>query len=250
MARLNEAATGNIDKLYGQISKASSAIQKAQSALMDAADEMDAILVEAMAIGGKVAEIVPSHVKTHIAKLTEIADGQLGPIIEGDSQSALNKLQDLIGSIPYRDIRPQSAEERRGTLSMQPNLAAGPQSAVARESLEDFYRSILQKDTRSYNDNSLSFDKLRESEVYGHQYETDMMDAVNMRMAAPLQTKQIREQARASAEDAMFEDTDLEQLTEGRLDFSSIKAFGGNDGMPIKFDALGSGSHIVGDGVK
>jgi hypothetical protein len=50
---------------------------------------------------------------------------------------------------------------------------------------------------------------------------------------------------RASADDAMFEDTDMDQLQEGQLDFNNIKAFGGSDGMPLKFNSLSEGGHIV-----
>jgi hypothetical protein len=245
--RLNEGPSGNIDKLYSQIQKAASAIEKAQSAVLDAADEMDAILVESQAIGGKIAEIVPSHIKVHIAKLTEIADTQLGPIAKGDSQSSLDKLEELIGSIPYREIRPPTAQDRRQGISLQPNVSQGPQSAIQEQaSLEEFYRRGLREEAEGYeyDDGSLSFDKLKESNIFGTKLEDDMMSSVNMKLAKPISVAQVRERTRVAADDVMFEDQ--EELEEsGPLDFSRIRAFGGSDGIPMKFSALREGGTMV-----
>lgn len=250
MAGLREAgaSSGNVDKLYSLIDKAITAVQKAQSAVLDAADAMDPILLEATAIGGKIATIVPSHIKMHMSNLANLADQNLGQIANSESgQSSLNKLKDLIGSIPYRDIRPQTPEERRQGVALQPNLAAGPQSQIAEEmELEEFYRNTLNEQAKNaYDDKVFSFDKLKESQVFGQQFESDMMESLNMKMAAPISVKQVRETTRAAAEEAMFEDVDLDQLQEGKLDFSKMKAFAGSDGMPLKFDSLSSGGHLV-----
>ena len=277
--RLNEAGPkGSIDAVDSQLTKAMASVQKAQDAVLDAADELDAVMVNSVAVGGKIAQIIPSHIKVHIAKLTDIADKQLGSILAREDNeeqdlrlrenvSTLGELQNFLDSIPYGDIKPETPKERRDKISLSPNLSDGPQSQVADKSppppkaeealsLEDYYRSSLKEDAhQAYSDNSFSFNKLRESEIFGHKYETDMMDAVNIKMAAPLQVKQVREQLRAAADEVMFEDVDeadrsKEKLKEGSILSGMLRAFGGNDGMPLKFDSLSSGGHIVPGGIK
>jgi len=244
MNKLNEGVGGNIDKLYSLFDKAKSSVTKAQNAILDIADVMDEILVESTAIGGKVNEIIPSHAKMHIANLTQLAEKTLGEIAEGEGQSSIKKLKELIENIPYRDLKPQSTEVRRQQISTQPNLTAGPQSQIA-ESLEDYYR-----DNVGYSDNNFSFTKLTESKVYGQKLEEDMMAQMNMKQAAPVQqARQIREKVRTAVNDDFFEDQ--EQLQEsGPLDFSKIRAFGGADGMPLRFDTLTDTGHVVPEGIK
>mgnify|MGYP001049816499 FL=1 len=251
---LREAsATGNVDRLFGQLERSMMAIEKVQSSLMDAADILDEILIEAIAIGGKIAEIVPSHIQLHIAELTKIADQNLNPMIEG-GQSSLKSLQDLIGSIPYRDIRPLSAEERRQSLTAAPDLSNGPQSHItgaqsqesSQESLEDYYKNVLTDEAKQVgkNDTELNFESIKESQVFGMKYEEDMMSSMNMKLAKPIDVKPIREKLRAAVEDEMLED--VNPLKEsGPLDFSKLRAFGGSDGMPISFNTLTEGGHIV-----
>lgn len=247
---LREAgATGNVDRLFGQLERSMMAIEKVQSSLMDAADILDEILIESMAIGGKIAEIIPSHIQLHIAELTKIADQQMNPMIEG-GQSSLKSLQDLIGSIPYREIRPMSAEERRQSLTTAPDLSNGPQSQIAgtqsQESLEDYYKNVLTDEAKQVgqNDTGLNFESIQESQVFGMKYEEDMMGSMNMKLAKPIDVKPIREKLRAAVEDEMLED--VNPLKEsGPLDFSNLRAFGGGDGMPISFSTLTEGGHIV-----
>jgi hypothetical protein len=251
MNKLYEAGTGsNVDKVDSQLNKAISAIQKAQSAVLDAADAMDAVMVDAISCGGRVAELIPPHIKQHIAKLTDIADQQLGAISDGDSQSSLNKLKDVIGNIPYRDLRQPSAEDRRSGIAMQPNLTAGPQSQISENSLESFYRNSLKEEVNNYeyNDNSLNFNKIRESNFLGQKLDGDMMAGINKKLvekAPPQERQRVTERLRAAADDVMFEDVDMDQLQEGTLDFSRMKAFGGNDGMPLRFNDLSEGGHCV-----
>jgi hypothetical protein len=252
MAYLREGQGSTVDKVDQQLNKAISAIQKAQSAVLDAADAMDAVMVDAVACGGKVAELVPSHLKMHIAKLTDIADTQLGGISEGDNQSSLNKLKDLIGNIPYRDLRQPSAEDRRAQMATQPNLTAGPQSQIkAQESLEEFYRDVLKEDARNYQyeDKVFSFNVLKESGMFGEVLDSDVMNQFQKKpgeVIAKVDRSKLQEKMRVSAEDAMFEDKDLDELQEsGPLNFNNISAFGGSDGMPLKFDSLSDGGHIV-----
>jgi len=245
MEKLNEGVGGNIDKLFGLFDKAISAVNKAQSAILDIADVMDEILVESTAIGGKINQIIPSHAKMHIANLTNMAEKTLGEIADGDAQSSMKKLKELVENIPYRDLKPQSTEVRRQQISTQPNLSAGPQSQIA-ESLEDFYEDIK---VNGYKDSTFDFRKLTESDIYGQTLEEDMMVSLNMKQAKPIQVREARDKIRAAVNDEFFEDK--EPLREsGPLDFSKIRAYGGADGMPVSFNALSDGIHIIGDGVK
>jgi len=113
-------------------------------------------------------------------------------------------------------------------------------------SLEDYYRNILREESeQEYNGNNLNFNALRESSFLGQQLEGDMLNTLKMKIAEPIQSKKILPKLREAANDAMFEDTDMEKLSEGVLDFSNLRAFGGSDGMPLKFNSLSSGGHIV-----
>lgn len=239
MEKLNEAGnTGNIDKLYDSIEKIISTVNKAQNALLDVADELTDLILSANQIGGKVAQIVPSHLKPHIAQITKMAETDLQEMMEGAGPSSLKNLKELIGNIPYRDLKPQNTTDVRAQISLQPNLAAGPQSAI-QENLEDYYQKTLkeQAENYKYSDTMLSFDKLKESEIFGMKYEEDMMSKVNMRLAKPIDTKVLREKIRTRVDNDIFEET--EELQENRkLDFSNLRAFGGSDGMNLSFDTI------------
>lgn len=239
--QLREAGTstkGNIDKLDTLITKAKSSIEKAQSACLDAADDMDAIMIEAVAIGGKIAQIIPSHVKTHIAKLTQIADQELGGISDSESQSSLNKLQDFIGNIPYNEIRPKSASERRDQISMQPNLSAGPQSQISENmSLEEAYKTILMQETEEvYDDQSLNFNALKESQIFGQTLDAESINSI-VRSSEKIIVPKMRESLRnqVAANDDSFEEQ--EELQEsGPLDFSKLRSFNENIELPPLFE--------------
>lgn len=245
MAILNEAQNGDPKKLLDQIRKGSSAVEKAADAVLAAADELDGIMATATVIGGTIGNVLPSHVKKQIAALTDLAD-QLTNISKSDSdQSALNKLEELVKNTPLGDYLPPSPAENRANISRQPNLAAGPQSQIAaKESFEEFYQNYLREaEVEDVGDN-LSFKQLAESSIFGQKYEEDMMDAVNMKLAKPLAAKKVTERLRAAADDEMFED--IEQLQEGELDFTKIKAFGGNDGIPLSsFSTIREGINMV-----
>ena len=88
------------------------------------------IVVDAPAIGGKVKEMVPSHIEKSISQLTDIVKNQMAAILDGNDQSSLKSIDDLVGSMPNRDLRPMSNEEEVEKISMKPNLANGPQSSV------------------------------------------------------------------------------------------------------------------------
>jgi len=247
MEKLTEAGnTGNIDKLYDSIEKIISTVNKAQNALLDVADELTELILSANQIGGRVAQIVPSHLKPHIAQITKMAETDLQEMMEGGSPSSLKNLKELIGNIPYRDLKPQNTTDVRAQISLQPNLAAGPQSAIQESNLEEYYQNTLKEQAQNYkyNDTILSFDKLKESDIFGMKYEEDMMSKVNMRLAKPIDTKVLREKVRTRIDQDIFEDT--EELQENsRLDFNNLRAFGGSDGMNISFGALREGLNMV-----
>ncbi|MDR3063730.1 MAG: hypothetical protein LBU40_06295, partial [Methanobrevibacter sp.] len=233
--------------LYSQIDKITSTVSKAQNALLDVADELTDLILQANAIGGKVAQLVPSHLKPHIAAITKMADKDLQEINDGQGPSSLSNLKTLLGNIPYRDIRPQDTTDVRSQISMQPNLTAGPQSQISESSLEEFYKNTLkeQAENYQYNDTILSFDKLKESEIFGMKYEEDMLEKTKMRMSEPIDTKTLREKIRTRVDQDIFEDTGEELQENQRLDFNNIRAFGGSDGMPMSFGALREGINMV-----
>jgi hypothetical protein len=241
------AGTGSIDKLYDSIDKVKSTAAKAQNAILDVADELTELLIAANSVGGKVAQIVPSHLKTHIASLTKMAETDIKDIIDGTGPSSLKNLKDLLGAIPYRDLKPQDTTDVRSQISLQPNLAAGPQSAI-HESLEDFYQSVLkeQAQTYEYPESVLDFNKLKETDIFGMPFERDMLESVNMKIAKPIDTKVLREKVRTRVDQDIFEDIG-EELEEqkGKFKFENVRAFGGSDGMPMSFGALQEGISFV-----
>jgi hypothetical protein len=246
MENIKEAAVGNIDKLYQEIDKVASSVSKAQNALLDVADELTDLLLAATQIGGKVAQIVPAHLKPHIASITKMAETDLQEMSDGQGPSSLRNLKDLIGNIPYRELKPQDTTDVRSQISLQPNLSAGPQSAIKEQNLEEFYQNSLkeQAENYQYGDTILNFNKLLESDIFGVQYEEDMMERTKMKLAKPIDSKVIREKIRTRVDQDMFEDID--ELQENQpLDFNSLRAFGGRDGMNLSFGALKEGINMV-----
>jgi hypothetical protein len=248
MEKINEAAgVGNIDKLYSEIDKVKSTISKAQNALLDVADQLTDLILSANQIGGKVSQIVPSHLKPHISAITKMAETDLQEIAEGQSPSSLSNLKDVIGNIPYRDLKAQETSDVRSQISMQPNLAAGPQSAIQESSLEEFYQNHLKEQAQNYeyNDTVFQFDKLKETDIFGMQYEEDMMSSLNMKMAKPIDVKQVRQRVRERVDQDVFEELGEELQENTKLDFNNLRAFGGADGMPMSFGALNEGGRMV-----
>jgi len=266
MNRLREAAAqGNIDRLYAQFEKAVDAVEKAQNAVLDACDTLDAILVEATAIGGKVAQIVPQHIKNNIRKLTDIAEQNLGNIVDGD-QSSLSQLQDMVGNIPYRELRQPSAADRREQISMQPNLAAGPQSQISESSLEDAYETmqahLYEKARRNMDPNNFDFEDLRESELYGNNLDPESMALFNRTGGViPRQERtKLQQQYRERINDDFFQDSqEVQHLQEDydpntyrgpRMDFSKMRAFGDKDGQPLALPGVGQMGTLKGMDMK
>lgn len=239
---LQEATTGNVDKLYLLLDKTKGVVDKAANALMDVADALDDILVESSNIGGKIEEIVPSHVQTLISKITNMADVELGEISE-NGQSSLESLKQLIGSIPYRDLKPETKEERvakmagRPDISTTPDLSNGPRSqAIQHESM------FRDPDKESLN---------RLDEALGD-YETtpatiDGIDRVVKKLkefspaidSSPIDVSNMISRDELIANDNSFEDTteyDENGDPIGELDFESINIPRGDS---MSFDACG-----------
>jgi len=152
--RVREAIS--VDKLTADISKAKDSLESAMDAVTKAASVMYDIVVDATAIGGKVKEMVPSHIEKSISQLTDIVKNQMAAILDGNDQSSLKSIDDLVGSMPNRDLRPMSNEEEVEKISMKPNLANGPQSSV----LNGGGNNNLEE---SYEEAQLDMSTLRES---------------------------------------------------------------------------------------
>jgi len=248
MEKINEAAVGNIDKLYSEIDKIVSTVHKAQNSLLDVADELTDLVLSANQIGGKIAQIVPSHLMPHISLITKMAEKDLTDIAEGQTPSSLKNLKDLIGNIPYRDLKPQDTTDVRSKISMAPNLNAGPQSAIKEETLEEFYKNALKEQVENYkyNETVLDFDKLKESEIFGAQYDEDLMERVSMKLAKPIDTKVLREKIRTRVDQDIFEDNGEELNEDTPLDFNHLpRGVGDAQGMPMSFGALREGLNMV-----
>lgn len=143
MDRLNEAS-GSIDRLYAlldsaiaAVSKAAAAIEAAGNAVLDVTDVLDDCNVESTAIGGKVNEIVPSHLTGVISELTRLAETdlvstkhKLEAYIDENGQSSLRQLKALVGNMPYKDTHPETKEEKRARILAGPDLTKGPQSSI------------------------------------------------------------------------------------------------------------------------
>lgn len=211
--RMREAV-GNVDKLYGLFDKAKSAIEKAANAVLDVTDALDDILLEATAIGGKIEEIVPSHVESMITKLTQIADNDLNAIISGDGQSSLEGLKDLVGSIPYRDLKPETKEERISKISMRPNLSEGPQSAVMSPD-KNAANTPTQYQESTEHPEFLNFEALRESGEFAQPLETTMdgdygdLNGALYGYQSPIDTMQMVNQNDLLVNDDYFHEDDL-----------------------------------------
>lgn len=208
--RIHEAI--GADKLQADITKAQTELERAMDAVTKAASVMYDIIVDATAIGGKVKEVVPSHVEQNISKLTDIVKNQMAGMLDGDSQSSLKALDELVGNMPSREFRQKSNEEEIEEISLKPNLANGPQSSVLNN-----------------NNNNSSGDNLAEA-LLGKQNNLDM--------------SHLRE-ALGDAYDGIYDDgTDgMDELTMGLSDD------GTNDYIsPIeKMDFIEKGDHLVDD---
>ena len=244
---LQEATTGNVDKLYLLLDKTKGIVDKAANALMDIADSLDDILVESSNIGGKIEEIVPSHIQVLISKITNMADVELGEISE-NGQSSLEGLKQLIGSIPYRDLKPETKEERvakisgRPDVSTTPDLSNGPKSQAIQQPVHE---SIFR------NPDKESLDRLDES--LGSDYVVTPVDVAGIENGikklkefspaidqSPIDTSAMISRDELIANDPNFEDNvefDENGDPIGELDFDEINIPKGDS---ISFDACGN----------
>lgn len=232
-----EEANGSVDKLYSTFDRAIASVEKSISAVLDTCDILDDIMLESIALGGKIAEIIPSNIKSLMGTLTQIANNDLKGTIEG-GQTSLKSLKDVVGNMPYRDIQPQTKAERREELMTQPNLSAGPQSQIVHESLEDFYKDSLMEQARGnhYTESSLNFSKLTESEILG---QGDMESFFTKGEIVSLVKPDVNKITEAMRK-PLVEKTEslMESYTGDTLKFSQLTSVGGFDGLPTDFSTL------------
>lgn len=239
---LQEATTGNVDKLYLLLDKTKGIVDKAANALMDIADALDDILVESSNIGGKIEEIVPSHVQTLISKITNMADVELGEISE-NGQSSLESLKQLIGSIPYRDLKPETKEERvakmagRPDISTTPDLSNGPRSQAIQH--ESMFRNP-DKESLNRLDEALGDYETAPATIDGIDRGIKKLKEFSPAIdSSPIDVSNMISRDELIANDDSFEDTteyDENGDPIGELDFSSINIPRGDS---ISFDACG-----------
>lgn len=239
---LQEATTGNVDKLYLLLDKTKGVVDKAANALMDVADALDDILVESSNIGGKIEEIVPSHVQTLISKITNMADVELGEISE-NGQSSLESLKQLIGSIPYRDLKPETKEERvakmagRPDVSTTPDLSNGPRSQAIQH--ESMFRDP-DKESLSRLDEALGDYETTPATIDGIDRGVKKLKEFSPAIdSSPIDVSNMISRDELIANDNSFEDTteyDENGDPIGELDFESINIPRGDS---MSFDACG-----------
>ena len=236
LTKLDEA-NGSVDKLYSTFDRAIDSVEKVISAILDSCDIMDDIMLESIALGGKIAEIIPSNVKTLMNTMANIANGELKNVIEG-GQSSLKSLKDVVGNMPYRDIQPQTKSERREEIMAQPNLMDGPQSQIVHESLEDFYKGSLMAQAKGnhYTESSLNFDKLTESEILGQGDMESFFTRGEIVSLVKPDVNKITEAMRKPLEERSA--SLVENYTGDTLKFSQLTSIGGFDGLPTDFSTL------------
>jgi hypothetical protein len=150
-------------------------------------------------------------------------------LAEGDDQSALLKLDELILNMPYRDLAPTSSNDKiqaRKTASgvnLTPNTAGGPQSAAARgKSLQEAYSEYL-PDDRPYSGKGLQWEALQESADFAPAHDDFGLDEWT---AKPIDTFGHRKKIQEMIENDDFEDAG-EHLAEsmdgrGHFDWKSM----------------------------
>ena len=244
---LQEATTGNVDKLYLLLDKTKGIVDKAANALMDIADSLDDILVESSNIGGKIEEIVPSHIQVLISKITNMADVELGEISE-NGQSSLEGLKQLIGSIPYRDLKPETKEERvakisgRPDVSTTPDLSNGPKSQAIQQPVHESIFRNPDKESLNRLDESLGSDYVvTPVDVAGIENGIKKLKEFSPAIdQSPIDTSAMISRDELIANDPSFEDdTEDDENGDpiGELNFSEINIPKGDS---ISFDACGN----------
>ena len=244
---LQEATTGNVDKLYLLLDKTKGIVDKAANALMDIADSLDDILVESSNIGGKIEEIVPSHIQVLISKITNMADVELGEISE-NGQSSLEGLKQLIGSIPYRDLKPETKEERvakisgRPDVSTTPDLSNGPKSQAIQQPVHESIFRNPDKESLNRLDESLGSDYVvTPVDVAGIENGIKKLKEFSPAIdQSPIDTSAMISRDELIANDPSFEDdTEYDENGDpiGELNFSEINIPKGDS---ISFDACGN----------
>lgn len=222
--RLIEASQ-SVDTIYSAFDKCKSQIDKAINAVLDVADSLEDILVDATAVGGKIEEIVPSHVENLISQLTKIAEQDLQSMKEG-GQTSIESLKNLIGSIPYRDLKPETKEEKIAKINMRPNLAGGPKSAALSQNNESVEE----------NNKVLNFESLKESQYVGIDPKDDAKDDFR-ELNIGLNNGMLNEQYQSpidKSQDLNKLDIGAKSLGDGLKNLSSLKeSIGINDSDDI-----------------
>jgi hypothetical protein len=237
-----------MNKAQQQVAKAKESVA---GNILDIADTIDDAIVEATAIGGKISQIVPPHLQSHIDRLTALADqiSQLSDqILSGSGQSSLATLKDAVINMPVKDVMPKSAEERRserkGNVDLTPNTAQGPQTAM-KESWRDMTET-------EYPGRGLSWERLQESNLFGSKGD-DEFGLSEWTNNAPIDQFSYRRKIREAVDRDDLEDLGdrIQESLDGRghfdwkqmkspigsidnsgMDFSSLKSTG-KDGMNL-----------------
>jgi hypothetical protein len=172
----------DINKLFNDLTKA-------QESILNIVDSLNQLSTSSIAFSGEIAKVVPQNLKVCIDQLLEVAQGQ--------GQSSLSSLMDFLDNIPISEIRKQSlvkttvnteGVDRTSTqaqINTQPNLANGPQSAMAESfSLKNYVKDTYGKKSvkQMRESNELSFDAIMDDEdfdIYGETSDEDIGLGIN-----------------------------------------------------------------------
>jgi hypothetical protein len=264
-------ASGNIDALTKQLKtaqqeviKAEKAIQDAATALLDITDTLTEAVSESVLIGGRISQVVPSHLKVQISNLTQQANtlieqnvSKIKELSSGSEQSSLSNLIELIDNMPYRDIKPKDVQTKRAEIAsgvnLNPDTSQGPQSQQLSEdmSLEEYYGNMRLRETVdeiNITNPRNFFSSLRETGVFGQTLDPEMMSFTQRTPAVVQQVRKSNAKLQETINNDEFEDKG-EQLQEA-FDFKNFKSPGiGSFGSALNFGTIGSGTHTVGDAV-
>jgi len=230
-------AEGNVKQLLDGMAKAQAQLNKAKEniagSILDIADSLDACVVTATAIGGKIGQTTPPHFQAGIDKLTAIAD-QVTKILDdvaNGGQSSMKALQDLITSMPVKDTMPETAETRRqqrsGSVDLTPNTSGGAQSAV-----KESY----------YNGRGLDWNRLSESNLFQKRDDFGILSDF-AKKGEPIDAFEYRKKIREAVDDDDMEDlgTRIQESMDGRghFDWKAMRSpLGSLDNNRMAFDSL------------
>lgn len=124
---LNESIS--VDKIIADIGKAQDSVDKSIESLEALAASMVLVSNDAVETGGRIKDVIPSNVEVSVKQVLNLIKS-LQDIKEGQAQTSLKNLENLVLNMPVRDVLPKEPEDQVDEILMKPDLSDGPKSAV------------------------------------------------------------------------------------------------------------------------